>query len=322
MSSNRQLDRLYAELHAREPDVRNGGVDADKPGYHNKRGELIRDGRTRDYSIAQVAADKRGNAEVSAGIDLTFISAQRGDYATIQRYTGRLKAAALARDPRLWLRGGPTLREFIGNVAGQVYCYVLTGGVPLGVGADSGPDPGRGSSHLWHIHLSVIRQYAEDWAALDAVLSVMLGESLDAWRVRTGTGGSDMAELTGMDEKRLGYVDARVEAFANGTPTIRSDAAYGAGQAHWGVRTLAGVAAAVGQIGHALGALDEQLAGRLAEVEERLTAEIDEVADEVIGALPTKPLEAAATALIEAGGRDWAANLRDALSAALSDPQV
>lgn len=226
MSSNATLDRFWDEFSEVEPTAELGGIDANKPGYHEKRDDLPAD----DYSVAHVAADRRGAGDVAAGIDLTMHPAGG---AKMQHYTRRLKTAALARDERLYLRGGPTLREFIGSDDGQrVYCYVFTGGVPLGVGADSGPDWDRSSTHLWHIHLSIIRQYAEDWPALDGVLSVLKGESLAAWRARTE--GDGMATET---ETQVAWIDARVEAVGKGLDKV-ADGRPGAGQDVWLVKTL------------------------------------------------------------------------------------
>jgi hypothetical protein len=63
-----------------------------------------------------------------------------------------------------------------------VYCWVFIGGWPLGVGAPAGPDWDRDDTHLWHLHLSIIRKFCGDWEALSGVLSVMRGETLDEWR--------------------------------------------------------------------------------------------------------------------------------------------
>jgi hypothetical protein len=168
--------RLWTEFDAYEPTALLGGVYAAKTGYHNYRGALDDD----DYSVGDLLADRRGSAIKASAIDLTM-SAE-----AMRRYTTRLDVAARARDPRLYTERGPVLREFIGTKDGStVYCYVLVGGRPLGVGADAGPDPGRDISHLWHIHLSIIRQFCEDWSALDGVLSVLRGETLAAWRART-----------------------------------------------------------------------------------------------------------------------------------------
>lgn len=168
--------RLWTGFKRHEPTAKLGGVYADKPGYHNYRAALP----GTDYSVEDVAADRRGPAGLADGLDLTLPSDK------MPFYTNRLDKAARARDPRLYSPRGPVLREFIGTKDNKtVYCYVLVGGLPLGVGADAGPDPGRDKTHLWHIHLSIIRQFGNDWPALDGVLSVLVGESLTAWRART-----------------------------------------------------------------------------------------------------------------------------------------
>lgn len=168
---------LWLRFDAAEPTALLGGILALKAGYHSYRSRLP----GTDYSSGRdVAADKQGSAELASAIDLTMST------AAMIRYTGRLDKAARARDPRLYTDRGPILREFIGTLDGRtVYCYVLVGGKPLGVGADAGPDPGRDKSHLWHLHISIIRRFAADAAALDGLLSVLLGESLAAWRKRT-----------------------------------------------------------------------------------------------------------------------------------------
>lgn len=159
---------LWTGFDALEPTAVLGGIYARKSGYHNVRSALPGS----DYSVHDVAADRLGPSHMSAGIDLTMSS------AAMRRYTARLDKAARARDPRLFPPGKPpVLREFIGTLDGRtVYCYMLTGGIPQGVGRDAGPDWGRDSSHLWHLHLSIIRAYLQDRAALAGVLSVLKGE--------------------------------------------------------------------------------------------------------------------------------------------------
>ncbi|MEV2239538.1 hypothetical protein [Micromonospora sp. NPDC049891] len=168
---------LWLRFEAAEPTALLGGILALKAGYHSYRSRLP----GTDYSSGRdVAADKQGSAELASAVDLTMST------AAMIRYTGRLDKAARAKDPRLYTPAGPIIREFIGTLDGKtVYCYVLVGGKPLGVGADAGPDPGRDKSHLWHLHISIIRRFAADAAALDGLLSVLLGETLDAWRKRT-----------------------------------------------------------------------------------------------------------------------------------------
>lgn len=181
------------------------GIYADKPGYHNYRDALPSD----DYSVDDLIADRRGPAGYASALDLSLPPAE------MRRYTTRLDQAARARDPRLYSPAGPVLRGFIGTLNSQtVYCYVLTGGRPLGVATDAGPDPGRSKTHLWHIHLSIIRQFCDNWPALDGVLSVLRGESLAAWRVRTG---EDMDFRDGGDGEALIY---RVGALVSGSTAV------------------------------------------------------------------------------------------------------
>lgn len=287
MSSNLVLDRFWREFSAIEPTAELGGIDADKAGYHNTRKRIaqrIAAGIQRDdYSNGRdVAADKRGADDVAAGIDLTMWPA--GGPA-MRKYTNRLKAAALTRDERLYLRGGPTLREFIGTDDGQrVYCYVFTGGVALGVDGDSGPDWGRADTHLWHIHLSIIRQYAEDWPALDAVLSVLKGESLAAWRARTET-EDDM--LTDKQAKQLGDSHFTLTSVPMGDARVPAHVALGAA-----LSKLDALAGALAQGDAALRAqleeIDREATERAALAEQRaaeLTAEVNEVAGETVEAL-------------------------------------
>lgn len=163
--------RFWLGFKALEPSVLFGGVYAVKPGYHSYRDRLP----STDYSTGRdVAADKRGPGDKASAIDLTMST------AAMMKYTKRLDDAARARDPRLYTPDGPVLREFIGTKDGSVvYCYVLMGGCPLGVGADAGPDPGRDISHLWHLHLSIIRAFCTDADALAGVLSVLSGQPVD-----------------------------------------------------------------------------------------------------------------------------------------------
>lgn len=184
--------RLWIEFKRHESTAKFGGIVAEKPGYHSWRSRLP----ITDYSVEDVQADRRGSSAIADALDISLPADK------MRLYTARLDKAARARDPRLYSSRGPVLREFIGTLDSKnVYCYVLTGGRPLGVGADAGPDPGRDETHLWHIHLSVIRQFGEDWAALDGVLSVLRGESLTAWQARASNEEEDMA--VGDDIMRL-----------------------------------------------------------------------------------------------------------------------
>lgn len=165
--------RFWEEFKAFEPSVQLGGIYANKAGYHNCRANLS----STDYSVEDVVYDRQGSDQYASAIDLTLPD------DGMKLYSARLDAAMRRKDSRLFIDGIPVMREFIGTLNGTtVYCYVMIGGIPLGVGADSGPDPGRDTSHLWHIHGSVIRKFCNSWAALSGVLSILKGEpEMSVW---------------------------------------------------------------------------------------------------------------------------------------------
>ncbi len=122
--------QLWIGMDGLEPTAVLGGIVAEKPGYHSWPSRLDED----DYSL-QLADDLAGPKDKAAAFDFTMSA------AAMRLYTSRLDVAARARDSRLYVAGRPILREFIGTKDSRVvYCYVLTGGRALGVGADAGPD--------------------------------------------------------------------------------------------------------------------------------------------------------------------------------------
>jgi hypothetical protein len=154
--------RLWTQFDAAEPTVLLGGIFAAKRGYHNTRATNQRRWPG-DYSI-RLPLDKVGPADKACALDLTMSA------AAMRRYTARLDAAAKARDPRLYFGGQPVLREFIGTKDGRrVYCYDLV---------ERRVYHNRDRTHLWHIHLSVTRKFAGNWAALAGVLSVLTGDAV------------------------------------------------------------------------------------------------------------------------------------------------
>jgi hypothetical protein len=157
------------------PGAEFSGTYAAKPGYHNFRFALS----TTDYSVGNVANDRMGDGNLCSAVDIKLPPAE------MERRTQWLWNAAVARDPRLYINGNATIREFIGTRNGtSVDCYVMTGGVALGVGADVGPDWDRDSTHLWHIHWSIIRRFADSWQAMSQLWSIVSGESLASWKAR------------------------------------------------------------------------------------------------------------------------------------------
>ena len=160
--------RLWLALKALEPSTQLGGIYARKPGYHNTR-----DGNSSgDYSVRD-PQDRRGPSDKAAAIDWTFPSAQRGDYRLIARYMSRVIASGKDRhDERLngW-REVYGQADNDGHVEGWDCRYLR----------EVTSDP----SHRWHIHFSESREHANSWPNKDALLSVLKGEPLAAWRART-----------------------------------------------------------------------------------------------------------------------------------------
>lgn len=167
---------FWSQFDAHEPSAELGGIYAAKGGYHDTRTGA----GTRDYSVAEVADDRLGPADKASGIDLTMSD------AAMRLYSTRMDNACRARDERLFIDGRPVIREFIGTKDSRtVYCYVLTGGRARGLPADASPDYGRDSSHLWHMHISIIRRFLATKRAYEGLISILRGESLAAWRART-----------------------------------------------------------------------------------------------------------------------------------------
>lgn len=159
----RTTDELYefwVAFKAFEDGARLGGTYTLKPGFHSS----VNDNLARwpeNYSVRD-EINRREPKTVARAIDLTL------SQALMKRYTARLRAAALANDPRL-----APLREFYGTVNGSSV-YGLAHTTPTGAWRSSSAD----STHLWHLHLSIFTPYVDDAAALAGILSVLKGESL------------------------------------------------------------------------------------------------------------------------------------------------
>jgi hypothetical protein len=165
-----------------EPGTVNGGIFANKSGYHNTRLNNQKSWPG-NYSITD-SEDRGGPSDKAAAYDWTFRDAQAERYGTIIKYTKRLLASAKdTDDPRLngW-------REFYGQadqdrqVEGWDTRYLRA--------ASSDP------SHLWHLHFSEDRNQVDSFDNKKAMLSVLRGETVAEWR------GQDDMELT--DKVKLG----------------------------------------------------------------------------------------------------------------------
>lgn len=172
--------RLWEESARVIGDVQLGGIHAAKPGYHDTRAANA----AGDYSVVK-AADKRGPSDKAAAIDITYPEAHSGRYARIQRDTKRLMDAAKARDSRAYRNGVPVFREVIGNVGGAAKAYDLY----------SRSMSQRDDSHLWHIHISVTRQFVGEWNVLKGIVSILGGRGSDLIGLRKGDSGQEVEAL-------------------------------------------------------------------------------------------------------------------------------
>lgn len=176
------------------PGLRLGGIYANKSGYHNtvKANQSSWPG---EYSTRLSLDTQYPPKDKARGIDLTMSTAE------MTKRTGYLKRAAEhPDDDRL-----NCIREFIGTLDGhRVYCKIKDDDT----GATWRDDWTRDSSHLWHEHISVLTKYAAQWAAgrsqpgLEAVASVLSGETWEAWLARKG-GGDDTVWYAQMKDLRV-----------------------------------------------------------------------------------------------------------------------
>lgn len=179
----------------REPGTLNGGIYANKAGYHNKRINLP----PTDYSV-KLPQDKLGPGNKAAGFDWTFSAAQAGDYSRITFYTKAIEAAFWARSPLLlgW-------REFLGCL----------NGVTIGFDFTSWQTRKPDSTHKWHTHLSELRENLESMTTKRNMLQILFGgdDSMGVF-CKLGDKGDNTAALQGL----LQLFD----------PTIVADGNYGA----------------------------------------------------------------------------------------------
>lgn len=153
----------YIEKNLGRP-VKNGGIYANKPGYHNSRAG----NRPTDYSVADAPADKRGDKDAASALDITPVSAE-----TQRWLTARIMAWMKGDDPRAW-----PVREFFGSLDSKNV---------TGWSRWRGKVVGADSSHLWHIHLSFYREYATDADAMLGVAELICGVPLSQSKTKHAT---------------------------------------------------------------------------------------------------------------------------------------
>lgn len=175
MSTNPNPSRITEEMwafwlafQALEPSVRLGGIYANKSGYHNTR-QANQANWPGNYSV-RLAADLQGPSDKAAAIDLTFPDAQAGRYETIMVYSDRL------------LRSGKDPHDERGNFLREFYGQADADQEVEGWDYQSDKPVTSDRKHLWHIHISVLRAHVANPKAFRALLSILKGETVEAWR--------------------------------------------------------------------------------------------------------------------------------------------
>lgn len=150
------IERLWDDINRAIPPAVMSGIVGDAShsfGYHLARRDLP----VGDYSV-QLPKDKRGSGANASALDVSLPP------ELMRVVTGRLLHAAHRHDRRL-----SGLREFCGTLNGRdTYPWDLASDSSEGI--NSWDD-----SHLWHIHLSFFREYADNYQVLAPVADVMSG---------------------------------------------------------------------------------------------------------------------------------------------------
>ena len=176
------MQAVYDHVYKVLPSMERSGIYANKSGYHNSRNNH-RQSRPNDYSI-QTALDKEGDGDAASAIDMKFNTRDMGIVCR------RLMAASTTKDPRLQGK----VREWFGSFDGRN----LTG-YSLYRGRIATSD----SSHLWHVHISGWRKYANDKKVWLGVTEVVLGLSAGTL---TGTAPKPAPTVYKPDPDNLGVV--------------------------------------------------------------------------------------------------------------------
>lgn len=155
---------LYDAINKLIPSSQMGGIVGDlahieNGGYHISREDLLANGMGGDYSI-QLAKDKLGPAQDASALDVTL-----GYASPLQKLCSKRLLAA-KHDPRM-----APIREFFGTTNGKTI-----------IGWDwsyGGPTTSLDMSHLFHIHISIYREYSNDFEILAPVADVFAGVPIE-----------------------------------------------------------------------------------------------------------------------------------------------
>jgi hypothetical protein len=151
-------------------DLALGGIYANKSGFHNT-GNANKSKWPGNYSIRDKTNQSGPGMTKASALDLTFRSAQSGNYTNIDLISSRLLASMLSpTDPRLDL----FLFEFYGQADNDRTVEGYNEYREETVSSDS--------SHLWHIHESVRRSLAGSWWGAWATYTVHCGLTVAQWK--------------------------------------------------------------------------------------------------------------------------------------------
>src|SRR6185312_4747101 len=129
------------------------GDSAHTYGYHRCRDVVSSD----DYSV-QTPPDNKGDDEAACALDLSW-SKESDQYTVSQRLLNAKNDARMA-----------PIREFYGSTDGRNVC-----GYDYYYGYNCTSD----ESHLWHIHLSILREFSNSTEALAKVADVITGGNVE-----------------------------------------------------------------------------------------------------------------------------------------------
>lgn len=165
------LEGIYTAIRASDQfdSMRRGGIVGDLA--HRRRGGYhisCEDQPSSNYS-RQAPADRRGRMDIARAIDISL------NPSDMKRMTTRLMNACKANhanadaEPRI-----EPLREFFGTLDGRN----VTGWNRYKTGRDIGYVTSD-SSHLWHVHLSIFTDYADDPTKMAGIIDILLGVPLN-----------------------------------------------------------------------------------------------------------------------------------------------
>jgi hypothetical protein len=148
------IENLFAAVKASIPSAQMGGIIGDAAhtyGYHRGRNYLP----SNDYSV-QYPPDRQGDGEAACALDISWSNAS-------DQYTVSQRLLNAKNDSRM-----AACREFYGSTDGRTV---------IGWDYYEGHSGTSDDSHLWHVHLSILRAYSNDDAAMARISEVITGKA-------------------------------------------------------------------------------------------------------------------------------------------------